>query len=85
MNDKIHSILKRLPDKSHMIDLLMDKDPEFVILCEDYNDCVNALRYWGQSKAPEAEIRVREYRILVEELEEEIAQALEAVNPQSLD
>ena len=48
-----------------MIDLLMAKDPEFVVLCEDYNDCANALRYWGRSKAPEAETRVKEYRTLV--------------------
>jgi len=85
MNDKIRYILKRLPDKSHMIDLLMAKDPEFVALCEDFNDCVNALRYWGRSKAPEAETRVKEYRTLIEELEEEINQALEGVNPQRLD
>ncbi len=55
-----------------MINLLMVKDPEFAALCEDYNDCANALRSWGRSKAPEAEIRVKEYRTLVEELEEEI-------------
>ena len=59
-----------------MINLLMGKDPEFVILCEDYNDCVNALRYWGQSKTPEAETRAKEYRTLIEELEEEITRAL---------
>ena len=64
-----------------MIDLLMEKDPEFVSLCEDYEDCVNALSYWSRSKAPEAGTRVSEYRALVEELEEEIHQALEAFNP----
>ena len=85
MNDKIGYILERLPEKSHLIHLLMEKDPEFVALCEDYNDCVDALRYWGRSKAPEAETRVNEYRILVEELEEEIHQALEAFNPRLLD
>ena len=85
MNDKIHYILERLPDKSHVIDLLMAKDPEFAVLCEDYNDCVNALRYWVRSKAPEAETRVREYRTLIRELEEEITQALEALSPRQLD
>ena len=58
----------------------MEKDPEFVALCEDYEDCVYALRHWGRSKAPEAQTRVLEYRVLVEELEEEIHQALEAFN-----
>jgi len=59
-----------------MINLLMAKDPEFVVLCEDYNDCVNALRHWSRSRAPEAETRVKEYRALIEELEEEITRAL---------
>ena len=64
-----------------MINSLMAKDPEFVTLCEDYNDCAYALHYWGRSKAPEAETRAKEYRTLIEELEEEIHQALEAFNP----
>ena len=80
MNDKIRHILDRLPEKSHMINSLMAKDPEFASLCEDYNDCAYALRYWRRSKAPEAETRVNEYRILVEELEQEMHQALEAFN-----
>jgi hypothetical protein len=80
MNDKIRYILERLPEKRHAIELLMEKDPEFVALCEDYDACVYALRHWGRSKSPESETRVNEYRILVEELEEEILQALEAFN-----
>ena len=83
MNDKTHNIVERFPGKSYAVQLLMAKDPEFVALCEDYNDCVNALRYWGESKAPEAETRVKEYRTLVAELEEEIIQALDEVSPSS--
>lgn len=63
-----------------MIDLLMEKDPEFATLCEDFDACVYALNYWKGSKAPEAQTRVHEYNILVQELEEEIHQALEALN-----
>ena len=81
MNDKIRLILKQLPEKRQKIDSLMEKDPEFVALCEDYDDCVNALGYWSQSNAPEAETRANEYRILVQELEAEIDQALEAFSP----
>ena len=80
MNEKICHILKRFPEKSRLIDLLLKKDPEFVALCEDYDDCVNALRYWSGSNAPEADTRVNEYRVLVQELEEEIDQALEGLN-----
>jgi len=59
----------------------MAKDPEFLTLCEDYDACVDALRYWAKSEAPEAETRVKEYTILVRELKEEITQALVALEP----
>ena len=79
MNNKARHIRERFPDKSHIIDLLMAEDSEFLTLCEDYDVCVYALRYWAKSKAPEAETRVNEYRTLIEELEEEITQVLVAV------
>jgi len=85
MNDKARHIRERFPDKNHNIDLLMAEDPEFPDLCEDYDACVNALRYWAKSKEPEANTRVDEYHTLVRELEEEIAQALEALKSRRLD
>ena len=78
-------IRERFPDKKHSIDLLMAKDPEFLDLCEDHDACVDALRYWAKSEKSEAETRVDEYRTLVRELQEEIAQALEAMEPRRLD
>ena len=78
-------IRERFPDKNHSIDLLMAEDPEFPDLCEDYDACVNALRYWAKSKEPEANTRVDEYHTLVRELEKEITQALEALEPGRLD
>ena len=78
-------IRERFPDKTHTIDLLMAKDPEFLDLCEDHDACVDALRYWAKSEKPEAEIRVNEYHILVRELQEEITQALKALDPRRLD
>jgi hypothetical protein len=54
----------------------MAEDPEFSTLCEDYDACVKALRYWTESKVPEAEARVNEYRTIIKELEEEITQML---------
>ena len=79
MNDKALYIRERFKDKSHIMDLLMAEDPEFLTLCEDFDACVKALRYWADSKASEAEARANEYRTLVRELEEEIAQALLSV------
>ena len=85
MNDKARHIRERFPDKKHSIDLLMAEDPEFLDLCEDHDACVDALRYWAKSKEPEAETRVNEYRTLVRELQEEITQALAALEPRRLD
>jgi hypothetical protein len=76
VDDKTRHIREQFSDKKPSIDLLMAEDPEFLSLCEDYDACANALRYWTQSKEPEAKTRVNEYRALVRELEEEIAQAL---------
>lgn len=78
-------IRERFPDKKQSIDLLMAQDPEFLTLCEDHDACVIALRYWAKSKESVAETRVNEYRTLVRELQEEIAQALEALEPRRLD
>ena len=85
MNDKARYIRNRFPDKKNAIDLLIAEDPEFRAICEDYDACINALRYWAKSKEPEAEIRVNEYRTLVQELEEEVTEALAMLKPRRLD
>ncbi len=78
MTEKPGHILEQFQEKSHTIAHLMAEDTEFLALCEDYDACVEALRYWEQSKKPEAKTRVNEYRTLVQELEEEIRVTLEA-------
>ena len=75
-------IRKRFPDKKQSIDLLMSKDPDFVALCEDYDVCVNALRYWSKPKEPEAEIRVTEYRTIAQQIEDKVIERLIAAKPQ---
>jgi len=71
-------IQKRFPEKSETIAHFMEKDPEFRAICEDYDDCVHAWQYWAQSKEPQAETRVDEYRTLIKELENEIVEALDS-------
>ena len=63
----------------------MAQNAEFLDLCEDHDACVDALRYWAKSEKPEAETRVDEYRTLVRELQEEITQALLAMEPRRSD
>jgi len=78
MNEKTHNILERFPEKIHTLTLLMAEDPEFLAICEDYEECVKALRYWVHSNEPEAATRINEYNSLVRELEEEIVRVVEA-------
>ena len=85
MNDMARHIRKRFPDKKQSIDRLMAENPEFLAVCEDYDVCIEALQHWEQSKEPEAKTRVNEYRTLIKELEEEISQALAALEPGGLD
>jgi uncharacterized protein YdcH (DUF465 family) len=84
LNDKARHIRDTFPDKKHTLDLLMAQDSEFLALCEDHDACVDALRYWIQSKEPESEARVNEYRNLIRELGEEILQAMEELEPRRL-
>jgi hypothetical protein len=85
MNDKTYHIVERFPDRSHEISLLMEGNPEFLALCKDYDVCINALRYWEESKAPEAESRFVEYSTLAKELEKEVSEALTALKPPQRD
>ena len=79
MNDKPRHILEKFREDSFTVARFMERDEEFLALCEDYDACVDALRYWAKSKDPEAKTRVNEYRTLVRELEEVITQALVAL------
>ena len=79
IRDKAHHIKERFPDDRHTIDLLMMQDPDFCAICEDHDACVNALNYWIDSDAPEADLRVGEYRTLIKDLEKEAAQAIGAL------
>ena len=80
MGDKLQKILRRFPNKCEIIRRLIAKNPDFRTICEDYGDCINALQYWRQSSASQAEDRVNEYQTLVDELEKEIVEALVAAD-----
>jgi hypothetical protein len=85
MNNNPLAILNRFPDKHHLMIHRMTEDPEFYALCQDYEICLKALRYWTASNDPEASDRLVEYRTLVRELEAEIMDDLKSSNPQPSD
>ena len=76
----IHSglflILKRFPD--HKDDLLemYRSSASFQSVCANYQECLEALRYWAESEDEIAPERHREYQALLHELEEDIRQSL---------
>lgn len=72
-------VLDRFSDQRQLLSLRMAEDPEFYALCQDYEICVEALRYWSTADGPEAVARIEEYRNLVRELEAEIAADLRSV------
>jgi len=59
-------------DQKDSIDTLSEKDPEFRSLCRDFDDCVDALRYWIASGDPGSEDKAQEYRDLLGALHGEI-------------
>ena len=76
MGDRTRHIRERFPDQKDRIDHLVAQDPEFLSVCEDYAACVDALNYWSNSKTAEAEIRVKEYRHICRELEDEVTEVI---------
>jgi hypothetical protein len=70
-------IREQLPDQQDSIDRLAGKDGEFLVLCDDFDACVDALQYWASSEEPGAQARVSEYRDLIGALFEEITHILE--------
>ena len=81
MIEKVSHIRKRFPEKIDAVVLLMAEDPGFCEICEDYEVGAKALHYWAQSTKPEAKARVVEYRTIIQELEEEIVEALSLRKP----
>ena len=76
MNGKPMKVFDRFPEKIEDINRLIAEDPDFFAICEDYEDCIRVLRFWTESQKPEAKSRLKEYRLLVRKLEEEIEQLL---------
>ena len=72
---KIAAIVGRLPEQELAIRRLCNRDPDFLGICEDYDDAEAALRHWeGAGDAYTA--RAEEYRQLLGEIEDEVLQGL---------
>jgi len=66
------SVVERFPEKKEALKTLFESDQSFQSLCEEYEACLAALRYWRDSSLPEAPNFRNEFSLLLSELEEEI-------------
>lgn len=71
-------VLKRFPEHDETIRLLYKKDGSFQGLIKDYVRCAEALRHWSGVASGEAPLRAAEYAALLQELEAEVLEHLEA-------
>ena len=67
-------LFDRFPERKETIKALFKNNESFRTLCEDYCRCADTLKYWNHSLDEDAPARMREYKILLRELEEEILQ-----------
>ena len=65
-------VIKRFPEHKGVIQRLSNSNYEFLTLCEDYRMCKEALAHWNISDSDQAPLRIKEYRLLMKELEDEI-------------
>jgi hypothetical protein len=71
------SVLEKFPEAAARIRELVQQNPSFQSLCEDYRDCLAAWQYWGQATSEEARALSQSYAELLHELDQEVRQYLE--------
>ena len=72
--------IEQFPEHQSSLERLWDVNASFQSLCDDYQDCAAALKYWQLSAGEEAREYRDEYAALVVELEEEILCYLENID-----
>jgi hypothetical protein len=66
------TVVKRFPEQREALHRLFMSNLLFQSLCEEYEDCLAALRYWRESNSSEALRLQKEFSSLLSDLEEEI-------------
>jgi Mg2+ and Co2+ transporter CorA len=72
MQGKLTHVLDRFASQRTQIERELLKNPQFRSLCEDYGETAETLNHWKQSIEPKARVMMKEYRQLLEDLEQEI-------------
>jgi hypothetical protein len=74
--DGYASVMERFPENREALKRLFESNQSFQSLCEEYEECLIALRYWRESILPEAADFRNEFSTLLSELEDEILEHL---------
>ena len=74
---RLQPVLKRFPQERATLLRLFRESSSFQSLCDDYRDCLAALRHWEQSASGEAPALAKAYTELLGELEQEVRQFLD--------
>ncbi len=75
------SVAERWPEKREALKRLFESNESFQSLCDEYEACLVALRYWRESSLPEAPDLRSEFSSLLSELEEEILEHMDKELP----
>ena len=73
----LFDLYERFPDRKETIKKRFAQSENFKDLCSDYQECLAALEYWKRSEANYAFRRRQEYKVLLQELEEEVLEYLD--------
>jgi len=72
----LNVVVERFPGQTETLKRLFESNQSFQSLCDEYEACLTALRYWRESNLPEATNFRNEFSSLLSELEEEINEHL---------
>lgn len=75
------ALFERFPENREIFKRLFESNQSFQNICEEYEECLRAMRYWRESSFPEAPELRNEFSSLLRELEVEILKCLSKQAP----
>jgi len=77
INANLSAVINRFPDREDVLKWLFLKSRDFQGICEDYHKCQEALLHLARSDKVNASALLKEYALLLDELEAEIMEKLD--------
>ena len=74
----LRKAMKCFSEYRETVEKLCSESESFTTLMEDYAECAQAVERWSASSLPDAHRRQEEYTALLQDLEAEIAERIEA-------